>query len=65
MMPLLHLLSALALYFFLSGPFYLIRHPKAIRRLPREARAFFWHLASLVRRLGGDGLVRPRCGGRL
>ena len=46
----LHLLSALALYFFVSGPFYLIRHPRAIRRLPREARAFFWHLAGLVRR---------------
>ncbi len=52
----LHLLSALALYVFVSGPFYLMRHPGAIRRLPREARAFFWHLARLVRR--GSAPVR-------
>ncbi len=45
----LHLLSALALYLFVFGPFYLIRHPRAIRRLPGEARAVFWHLASLFR----------------
>jgi hypothetical protein len=46
----LHLLSAVTLYLFVFGPFYLMRHPRAIRRLPREARAFFWHLKSLVRR---------------
>ncbi len=48
----LHLLSALALYLFVSGPFYLIRHPRAIRRLPGEARALLWHLASLFRSRG-------------
>ncbi len=46
----LHLLSALALYLFVLGPFYLIRHPGAIRRLPGEARALFWHLSSVSRR---------------
>ena len=45
----LHLLSAVALYLFVFGPFYLIRHPGAIRRLPSEARALLWHLASLFR----------------
>jgi GT2 family glycosyltransferase len=48
----LHLLSAMALYLFVFGPFYLMRHPGAIRRLPAEARAFFWHLASLFRSRG-------------
>jgi GT2 family glycosyltransferase len=48
----LHLLSAVALYLFVFGPFYLIRHPGAIRRLPGEARAFFWHLRSLFRPRG-------------
>jgi GT2 family glycosyltransferase len=48
----LHLLSAVALYLFVSGPYYLIRHPGAIRRLPGEARAFFWHLRSLFRPRG-------------
>ena len=52
----LHLLSALALYLFVFGPFYLIRHPGAIRRLPGEARALFWHLASLFR--GRSAAVR-------
>ncbi|MEE8347410.1 MAG: hypothetical protein V3S20_08690, partial [Dehalococcoidia bacterium] len=46
---LLHLLSALLLYAFVFAPFYLIRHPRAIRRLPGEARALFWHLKSLFR----------------
>ncbi len=48
----LHLLSAVALYLFVFGPFYLIRHPGAIRRLPGEARAVLWHLTSLFRRRG-------------
>ncbi len=48
----LHLLSAVLLYLFLLGPFYLLRHPRAVRRLPGEARAFFWHLASLFRSRG-------------
>src|SRR3990170_1685388 len=46
---LLHLFSALFLYAFVFAPFYLIRHPRAIRRLPGEARALFWHLGSLFR----------------
>lgn len=45
----LHLLTAVALYLFVFGPFYLIRHPGAIRRLPAEARALFWHLTSFFR----------------
>jgi len=45
----LHLLSAVSLYLFVFGPFYLIRHPGAIRRLWAEARAFFWHLTSFFR----------------
>ena len=44
----LHLLSAVMLYLFVFAPFYLVRHPGAIRRLPGEARALFWHLASLL-----------------
>ena len=49
---LLHLLSALALYLFVSGPFYLIRHPTAVRRLAGETRAVLWHLTSLYRDRG-------------
>jgi GT2 family glycosyltransferase len=49
----LHLLSAVALYLFVFGPFYLIRHPGAVRRLPAEARALFWHVTSLLRRRSG------------
>jgi len=49
----LHLLSAITLYLFVLGPFYLITHPRAIRRLPGEARALLWHLTSLVRRRSG------------
>jgi hypothetical protein len=49
---LLHLLSALALYLFVSGPFYLIRHPTAVRRLAGETRAILWHLTSLYRARG-------------
>ncbi|MBI1886454.1 MAG: glycosyltransferase family 2 protein [Chloroflexi bacterium] len=45
----LHLLSALFLYLFAFGPFYLIRHPGAIRRVPGEARALLWHFGSLLR----------------
>jgi GT2 family glycosyltransferase len=45
----LQMLSAVALYLFVFGPYYLVRHPGAIRRLPGEARAFFWHLRSLFR----------------
>ena len=48
----LHLLSAVALYLFVLGPFYLIKHPGAIRRLPGEARALFWHLTSMFRTRG-------------
>ncbi len=48
----LHLLSAVTLYLFVFGPFYLIRHPGAVRRLPGEARALFWHLTSLFRHRG-------------
>jgi GT2 family glycosyltransferase len=48
----LHLLSAVALYLFVFGPFYLVRHPGAIRRLPAEVRAVLWHLASLFRPRG-------------
>lgn len=48
----LHLLSALSLYLFILGPLYLMRHPTAIRRLPGEARALFWHLGSLLRPRG-------------
>jgi len=48
----LHLLSALLLYLFVLGPFYLIRHPRAIRRLPGEARAFLWHLVRGFRSRG-------------
>ncbi len=48
----LHLLSAVILYLFLFGPYYLITHPGAIRRAPAEARALFWHLASLLRPRG-------------
>ena len=48
----LHLLSAVALYLFVFGPFYLVRGPGAIRRLPSEARALFWHLTSLFRHRG-------------
>ena len=48
----LHLLSAVSLYLFVFGPFYLIRHPGAIRRLLAEARAFFWHLTSFFRPRG-------------
>jgi len=48
----LHLLTAVALYLFVFGPLYLIRHPRAIRRLPAEARAVLWHLASLFRPRG-------------
>lgn len=48
----LHLLSAVLLYLFVFGPFYLIRHPGAIRRLPAEARALFWHLMSFFRPRG-------------
>ena len=44
----LHVLSAVMLYLFVFAPFYLVRHPGAIRRLPGEARALFWHLASLL-----------------
>lgn len=46
----LQLLTALAHYLFVSGPLYLLRHPSAIRRLPAEARAVSWHIASLFRR---------------
>jgi hypothetical protein len=49
---LLHLLSALALYLFVSGPFYIIRHPTAVRRLAGETRAVLWHLTSLFRARG-------------
>jgi len=45
----LHLLSAVLLHLFVLGPFYLIRHPRAIRRLPAEGRAFLWHLVRLFR----------------
>jgi GT2 family glycosyltransferase len=48
----LHLLSALALYLFVFGPFYLMKHPSAIRRLPAEARAVLWHLIRLFRPRG-------------
>ncbi len=48
----LHLLSALALYVFVFGPFYLIRHPTAVRRLAGETRAVLWHLTSLFRARG-------------
>jgi GT2 family glycosyltransferase len=48
----LHLLSAVSLYLFVFGPFYLIRHPRAMRRLSAEARAFFWHLISFFRPRG-------------
>ena len=48
----LHLLSAVTLYLFVFGPFYLLRHPRAIRRLPAETRALLWHLTSLIRRRG-------------
>jgi GT2 family glycosyltransferase len=48
----LHLLSAVLLYLFVLAPFYLMRHPGAIRRLPGEGRAFLWHLASLFRSRG-------------
>lgn len=44
----LHVLSAVMLYLFVFAPFYLVRHPGAIRRLPGEARALLWHLASLL-----------------
>ena len=48
----LHLLSALALYLFVLGPFYLIRHPTAVRRLVGETRAILWHLTSIFRARG-------------
>ncbi len=48
----LHLFSAVALYLFVFGPFYLIRHPSAVRRLPGEARAVLWHLTRLFRSRG-------------
>ena len=49
---LLHLLSAMALYLFVSGPFYLIRHPTAVRRLVGETRAILWHLTRIFRARG-------------
>ncbi len=48
----LHLLSALALYLFVLGPFYLVRHPTAVRRLAGETRAVLWHLTSIFRARG-------------
>jgi GT2 family glycosyltransferase len=50
----LHLLSAVLLYLFVFAPFYLLRHPRAVRRLPGEARALFWHVASLFRPRGAS-----------
>ncbi|MFQ6020118.1 MAG: glycosyltransferase family 2 protein, partial [Dehalococcoidia bacterium] len=46
----LHLLSAIFLYLFVFGPLHIIRHPSAIKRVPWEARALLWHLASLFGR---------------
>jgi hypothetical protein len=48
----LHLLSAVALYLFVFAPFYLARHPRAVRRLTGEARALLWHLSSLLHARG-------------
>jgi GT2 family glycosyltransferase len=46
----LHVLSAVLLYLFVLGPYYMLRHPGAVRRLTGEARAVFWHLARVLRR---------------
>jgi len=47
-----HLISALALYLFVFGPFYLLRHPRAVRRLPGELRGLLWHLGIMRRPRG-------------
>lgn len=59
----LHVFSALAFYLLVSGPFYLLTHPKAIRRLPAEAGAVLWHVGRLVRRPRGRGDVSLHEGG--
>ena len=45
----LHLFSATLIYLLVLGPLYLMRHPRAIHRLPAEARALLWHLTSAFR----------------
>ncbi len=44
-----HLVTAVA-YTSVLGAAHLLRHPSAVRRLPGEARAFFWHLSGRFRK---------------